>query len=242
MEKTSRYAVLEKLTASADPAYREFHSRLLPGTDRILGVRTPVLRGIAKELVRQGWREYINQVSLALSEGETAQTPLYYDERIIWALCICGGCKSWEEAAPFVRDFIPVIDNWAVCDIFCGSLKAAGKCREAAWEFLQEYLVSEKEYEIRFGLVMLLSHFADDEYADRALAAIDRIRHRGYYARMAAAWAVSVYYVKMPERTEAYLEKCRLDDWTYNKALQKITESNRVDKETKARIRAMKRR
>ncbi len=231
-----RETMLEKLQAAADPEYREFHRKLLAGEGNLLGVRTPRLRQLAKELLKEDWRGYISQVKMVWE-----QDFLYYDEKIIWALCICGGCRSWEEARPFVEEFIPVIDSWAVCDIFCSSLKAADKAKERVWDFILPYFSSEKEYEVRFASVMLLSHFTDEIYAERALKQLDQIRHEGYYAKMAAAWAISVFYVKFPAQVTGYLKESSLDDWTYNKALQKITESLRVDKETKKQIRAMKR-
>ena len=88
---------------------------------------------------------------------------------------------------------------------------------------------------------MALSHYCDGEHAEEVFGFLDEIRSEAYYVRMAVAWAVSVYYVKLPEQTMDYLKRCRLDDWTYNKALQKIIESNRVDREAKAVIRGMKR-
>ena len=88
---------------------------------------------------------------------------------------------------------------------------------------------------------MLLSHYTDQDYLERALKLLDRVRHPGYYAKMAVAWAVSVYFVKFPDQVMEYLKQCSLDDWTYNKALQKITESFRVDKETKKLVRQMRR-
>ena len=235
-----RDSIREKLEAAADPAYREFHSRLLPGTEGILGVRTPDLRRLAKELVRSkdgAWKEYIDQLSTAWRRCE----PVLYDEKIIWALSICGGCSTWQQAEAYIAGFIPVIDNWAVCDIFCGSLKQAQKSREEAWQFLMPYFRSDGQYELRFGVVMLLSHFTGEEYVDQALAILDGIRHEGYYVKMAVAWAISVYFVKHPQKTMSYLKNSSLDNWTYNKALQKITESYRVDKDTKQQIRRMKR-
>ena len=100
---------------------------------------------------------------------------------------------------------------------------------------------AEGEYEIRFGVVMAMQHFIDEEHLDELFSLYDGIRHEGYYVRMAVAWALSVCFVKFPERTLAYLKQNSLDKFTYNKALQKITESYRVDAATKKVIRGMKR-
>ena len=223
---TIRETVRIRLEELSDPEYREFHSRLLPGITGIMGVRTPELRGIAKDLKKSGWREYINEVSCAWKEKGQGADGVLYDEMIIWGLCICGGCRDWDTAGEYVTAFVPAINNWAVCDIFCGSLKITGRYRED---------------DLRFGTVMLLSHYTDQDYLDRALKLLDRVRHPGYYAKMAVAWAVSVYFVKFPDQVMEYLKQSSLDDWTYNKALQKITESFRVDKETKKLVRQMRR-
>jgi 3-methyladenine DNA glycosylase AlkD len=146
-----------------------------------------------------------------------------------------------ETILKLVKAFIPLIDNWAVCDSFCNGLKITKNHKERVWEFLQTYLQSDREYEIRFGVVMLLNYYIDPVYAPRAFAHFDRIRHEGYYVKMAVAWAVSIYYVVLPEVTLKYIRSSQLDDFTYNKALQKITESLRVDKEKKEMIRSMKR-
>lgn len=241
MEECTRETIRKRLMELSDPEYREFHSRLLPGITGILGVRTPALRSLAKELVKEGWQEYISQTSAAWEEMGQGEAGVYYDEMILWGLCISGGFKDWNTACPYIKAYVPAINNWAVCDIFCGSLKIAGKYKEEAWELVQSYIHSDREYELRFAVVMLLSHFADEDHVYPALKLFDCIRHQGYYVKMAVAWAVSIYFIKLPEAVMPYLEHNRLDNWTYNKALQKITESLRVDREMKERIRAMKR-
>lgn len=103
------------------------------------------------------------------------------------------------------------------------------------------YLLSDQEYEIRFAVVMMLNFFIEEAYISRILQLLDKVSHEGYYVKMAVSWALSICYVKLPEPTMSYLRNNSLDDFTYNKALQKITESYRVDPETKKWIRGMKR-
>lgn len=236
----TRDAVRSRLEELAEPGFRDFNQKLLPGVEDMLGVRTPQLRRMAGEIVRSGnsgrWREYIAQVKEAWKKGEAC-----YEERMLWGMVI-GCCRQpWETVEPLVREFVPVIDNWAVCDCFCNSLKPAGSCRDQVWEFLQAYLKSGEEYENRFGAVMLLCYYVDEDYVEAALHSLDQIKNKGYYAKMAVAWAVSIFYVKLPEAVLPYLKDNRLDDWTHNKALQKICESLRTDRETKAMIRGLKR-
>ena len=100
---------------------------------------------------------------------------------------------------------------------------------------------SQLEYELRYGVVMLLNYYIEEEYIDRVLQLLDDVKHEGYYVKMAVSWALSICYVKLPEPTMIYLNNNALDTFTFNKALQKMTESYRVDVETKQLIRSMKR-
>ena len=109
------------------------------------------------------------------------------------------------------------------------------------WEFLQEYLHSEKEFEIRFALVQLLDYYVKEEYLQRVLTEIDKISSEAYYVEMAQAWAVSICYREFPKETEPFLRQNHLNDFTHNKALQKITESLKVSKAQKEYIRSLKR-
>ena len=235
----TREAVRQRLEELAEPGYREFNKKLLPGVEDVLGVRTPMLRRIAKDIVKCGpgsWPVYIAQVKAAWKKGETC-----HEERLLWGM-VTGCCRQpWETVESLVRDFVPAIDNWAVCDVFCSTLKITESCRGQVWEFLQPYLASGEEFENRFAAVMLLNYYAVPEYVEAAMEALQGIRNEGYYTKMAVAWAVSIFYVKLPERVLPYLKNNRLDDWTHNKALQKICESLRPDKETKAMIRSLKR-
>ena len=146
-----------------------------------------------------------------------------------------------EEIKQYLTEYIPKIDNWAVCDVCCAGLKITNKQKENMWEFLQTYLHSDKEFEIRFGVVMLLDYYITPDYLERAFSALDSIYHPGYYVKMAVAWAISICYIKFPKETSQFLNNNHLDDFTYNKAIQKIIESYRVTKEEKEELRKKKR-
>ena len=99
---------------------------------------------------------------------------------------------------------------------------------------MKKYAESKNEFELRFMIVSLMSHFLDKEHIDEILTICGKIDHDGYYVKMGNAWALSVCYVKFPEKTRAFLEKDTLDDFTHNKAIQKsenLTESVRKKKE-----------
>lgn len=222
--------IKEQLSLLADPAYRDFSSSLLPGTDHILGVRLPALRKLAKKLAKENWAE-----NLSLCTGDS------FEEIMLQGFLIGYAKAPLHEILEQTAAFIPKIDNWSVCDSFCITMKAAKQYPEAFWDFLQPCLESSGEFIVRFAVVMLLDYFITGEYIDRIYPILDRIKHQGYYVKMAVAWAVSMCYVQFPEKTMAYLRNNTLDDFTYNKSLQKITESLCVDSETKKTIRAMKR-
>lgn len=226
MKKTIRERILD-LT---DEKYRRFHSGLIPAADNILGVRLPHLRELAKEIAKGDWRGYL----------ATAQKD-YYEEIMLQGLVIGYAKADIEEILQYVTGFVPQIGNWGICDSFCSNLKITKKHKARVWEFLQPYLLADNEFALRFGIVMLLDYYLEDKYIDRVLVCLDKAKHDGYYVKMAVAWAVSVCFVKFPDKTMRYLQENTLDDFTYNKALQKIMESLRVDRETKDCLHGMKR-
>lgn len=215
-----------------DKKYKEFHSSLCPGCDNIIGIKIPVLRDYAKKLSkRDKIKEYI-----------CFNRTKYYEEVMLQGMLI-GLLKNTDikEFLIIIKNFVPKIDNWAICDVFCAGLKTADKDKEIFWNFIKKYIKSKKEFELRFAIVMMLDHFMEDNYIDKVLGILDKINHVGYYVKMAVAWAISVAFVKFQDKTLKYLENNNLDDWTYNKALQKIRESLRVSDETKEKIKNMKR-
>ena len=223
--------IRQDLLALSDKKYKEFHSSLCPGTNNIIGVRVPVLRNYAKKLSKQeNIKEYIffNKTK-------------YYEEVMLQGMLI-GLIKNSDinETLTMIKNFVPKIDNWAVCDICCSGLKTVNKNKELFWNFIQKYLKSKKEFELRFAIVMMLDYFIDEKYIDKVLIILDNIKHEAYYVKMAVAWTISVAFVKFQDKTMKYLKKNNLDDWTYNKSLQKICESLRVTKETKKAIKEMK--
>lgn len=221
--------VRRQLEVWAEEKYRRFSSMLTPGKDNILGVRIPLLRKLAKEILKEDWMTFLNEAGDASME-----------ELILQGLVIAGCNISPSQKLNLAAQYVPKIDCWPVCDTFCNAFKLADTHKEMVWNFLQPYLQSDREYEIRFGVVMLL-HYISPEYAPLAFLHFDRIKHEGYYVRMAIAWVISMYYAAYPDITLEYLKKNNLDTFTYNKAIQKIIESNRVNKTDKDTVRKMKR-
>lgn len=225
-----REKIRKELEIIAEENYRIFAAKLIPNIDNLLGVRLPKLRKIAKKIVQIDYEYYL-----------AMDNPLYFEEVMLQGMIIGEIKLPWTERSRYVKQFISKINNWSVCDSFCCGLKFEVSEKELVWQFLQPYFASDKPYDIRFAVVMLLFYFVDDEYAQKAFTLFDQIKNDDYYVKMAVAWAISIYFRELPTLTMSYLQKNQLDDWIYNKALQKITESLKVDSSTKIIIRSMKR-
>lgn len=224
------YKIREELLSLSEVKYRDFQRNLCPGVENILGVRVPLLRNIALKLSKDDYAAYLNNEDVK-----------YYEETMIRGLTIGYIKVDHDKRFEYIQKFVPEINNWAICDSFCSNLKFTKKNMNEVWEFLMTYLTSNKEFELRFVIVMMLNYFMTDEYIDDVFNVLDDIKHDGYYVKMAVAWAISVAYIHFPNKTLEYLKDNNLDHFTYNKSLQKITESDRVSKEEKKIIRTMKR-
>jgi 3-methyladenine DNA glycosylase AlkD len=220
----------KQLLALAEPEFQRFSSALLPGVDNLLGVRLPILRKMAKKLAAGDWRSYLDQ---AADDS--------FEEVMLQGMVIGYIQTTVGEWLERIVRFLPKINNWSVCDSFCSSLKQTREHPEEMWRFLMPCLTDSREFTVRFGVVMLLFYYIDDTHIRQVLTLLEQVEHPGYYVRMAVAWAVSICYVKLPEQTESFLLENRLEDATFNKAIQKIVESRCVDRETKDRLRKLKR-
>lgn len=229
-KKVMTEEIRQELMLLADEKYREFNRSLVPGEILpMVGVRMPELRKIAKRLAKNEITPYM--------EAEAVS----HEELLLQGMMIGYAKLTKEDRSGWLDRFVPQIDNWAVCDSCCMTYKFMKTDQEFWYRYLHKYLTSAKEYEIRFAVVAFLDHFINEAYIDRLFVHFSELHHEAYYVRMAVAWAVSVCYVKFPEKTEAFLMEDRLDDFTHNKAIQKIRESYRVSQEDKERLKGLKR-
>ena len=210
-------ALKQSLHDAKDEGYRAFHGGLLPDTEDLLGVRTPALRQMAKQLLRGDYRGF-----LALARDDT------YEERMLQGLVISDEKCPLSEKLEDFRHFIPKIDNWAICDMVAGSCKWKEAELPAVWDFFLPYLHSAREFEVRFAVVQLMEYFHGDADADRVLAAYQTVSHPGYYVTMALGWALSVFFVRQREKTLALLRAKTLSPAVQNTAIRKCRESLRV--------------
>lgn len=230
MKKYIEETVRAELMELAEPKYKQFASSLIPGCNNLIGVRIPLIRNIAKRMAKDNPIEYLEKAE-----------EIYFEETMLKALIIGNMKADIEVILGQATQFIPHITNWSLCDSFCTELKIVKENKERVWRFLEPYWKSNVTYEIRVAVVMGLFYYIDLDYLEQLFGFFNDIQHEDYYVKMAVAWAISMCYVKFPEETMGFLQRNKLDNFTYNKALQKICESLQVDEDTKRSIKLMKR-
>lgn len=222
--------ITRELFELRDEEYQKFQAKLIPGVnpERVIGVRTPVLRAYAGRIAGEPYaREFLQELPHE-----------YYEENNLHGELLCLIHKDVEELLEKLEIFLPYMDNWATCDLT--SPKIFRKNLPLVYEHVQKWVHSEETFTIRFGVVTLLGYFLDDAFLPEHLELVEGISSEEYYVKMAVAWYFSIALVKHYEKTLPHILEHRLDTWTHNKAIQKATESLRIDKETKAYLRSLK--
>lgn len=225
-----RTELLLRLQTLADEKLANFSSGLNPGSKPMLGVRLPELRKIAKEIAKEDYKGF-------LEEGPDT----YFEYETLKAYVLGYAKDDIETILAYADRFVPTIGDWSVSDSFCQNFSIAKKYPERVFDWLMGYAKKEEEFSQRVAAVLLMSHFLVPEYICRVLAVMDTLQYDGYYTRMGVAWCVATAYAKFPKETAEYLANNKLQDWTYNKAIQKMCESYRVGDEDKAYWKARKR-
>lgn len=229
----------------ADEKYRKGHLSIIapaPGT-RILGMHTPQMKSVAKDLVKNGdWRR---QVEIWQRHRPlTGPDGLTHEERMIWGLVIDYAKVPLSERLQMLEKFIPAIDNWAICDNFCCNAKWVEKeDKGLVWKFAEDLIASEGEFRCRVGLILALAHYLDGKHL---AVTIETVVSRGYrdddpyYIRMGAAWLMAEALCRGYEITLPYIQERRLSRWIHNKSIQKARESWRISPEQKAFLNTLK--
>ena len=206
----------EFLNANKDDKYKVFSQSLLPNVKNILGVRIPILRKISKEIYKTKDFEFLNKA------------PTSHEEALLQAMII-GLSKDIN----LIEQFIPYITNWAICDTFCADLKITKTHKKDVYKIIKKYIKSKKEYELRFSYVMLLNYYVEEEYLSDIFKYLNNFKSKDYYAQMAAAWLICVCCTKYPIQTIEFLKTTKIDNFTYKKAIQKIQDAYKIDKNIK---------
>ena len=219
MNKTELYRKLYELQ---DLKYRDMQMRIIPSIDpgSIIGVRTPALRTIAKEILRSGeYGEFLKELPHR-----------YFEENQLQAFII-SGIKDPEVCMQELERFLPYVDNWASCDQMSPGIFR--KHKALLLEHVRKWIRSDKPYTVRFGVGMLMQHFLDEDYDPQYPEMAAGIRSDEYYVRMMIAWYFATALAKQYDSILPYIEQKRLDPWTHNKAIQKSLESRRITEEQK---------
>lgn len=222
--------IRKELFALRDEKYREFHSGLVPtvNPEKIIGVRVPALRKLAKELRKDGRAEvFLETLPHAYLEENTLHGVLISQE------------KDFEKALQQTREFVPYIDNWATCDIT--SPKIFKKHLPELLPEIDRWLQSEEEFTLRFGIGMLLQFYLDDVFQEEYLEKVAAVDNEAFYVKMMVAWFFATALAKQYDAAVPYLENHRLEKWTHNKTIQKAVESFRITEEQKTYLRTLRR-
>jgi 3-methyladenine DNA glycosylase AlkD len=218
-----------ELNKFRDVKYREMQVRIIPTvkSDRIIGVRTPELRQMAKQYAQAG------DADLFLKDLPHR----YFEEDQLHAF-ILSGMKDYGECLTELNRFLPYVDNWATCDQM--SPKVFRKHRKELLNSIREWIGSKETYTIRFGIGMLMEHYLDGDFDPAYLEMVAGVRSGEYYVNMMTAWYFATALAKQYDAVLPYIEHHRLDDWTHNKAIQKAIESYRITPEQKDYLRTLK--
>lgn len=221
---------ITELNFQVDTKFQTFQQALIPTGKPVLGIRTPILKKIAKTISKGNYIEFLKEVK-----------PDSHEEITLYGFVISYLKIPFEEILILLDKFIPMIDNWAINDLVAVSLKCFKNNQERGFTYIQTLLNSDSSWHIRFGLVLLLSHYINDDYITRILELVDSVSNDDYYVKMSNAWLLSICYIKYKEQTDDFLTRTKIDDWTYRKTISKICDSHQISKEEKIQLRKRKR-
>jgi len=208
-----------------DIKYRDFNARIIGETSYpMIGVRLPELRNYCKELLKQ--------------EKAPVFKDKYYEEVLLHGMYIGALKCSFEEKVKMIDSFLPLIDNWGICDSFVSSLKDIKKHKDIYYKQVRKYLNSNKEYYQRFGLVVLLDYYMDEKYLSDLFEIIRKEKYNGYYSKMAGAWLLSYLFINYFDQTFDFISNNKIDEFVLKKGIQKTLDSHRVAKNEKERIKS----
>ena len=222
--------IQKELFSLQDKEYMKFLSKLTPNVseDTIIGVRIPEIRKLAKKLVKNNeYEDFLKELPHK-----------YYDENLLHG-AIISESKDFEKCIKLLDNFLPFVDNWAVCDTI--SPKIFKKYKKELIEKIKEWSQSDKTYTCRFGVEMLMTHFLDEDFKKEYLEVVADIHSDEYYVKMVVAWFFATALAKQWDYAVIYLENNKLDVWVHNKTIQKARESLRISLEKKEYLKKLKR-
>ena len=213
---------VQYLITQKDEKYKKFHSSLVLNSKyEMIGIRVPIMRKIAKEIAKTNIEEFLKY----------AQNN-YYEEIMIQGLVI-SHIKDEKIFNKYFKEYINKIDNWALCDTFCSSIKIVEKHEDKYFKEAVKMSLNKKEFISRIGLVMILDHFMNQKNLETIFDTLNKIESEKFYINMAEAWLICEMYIKFPKEAKIFIQKNNLNKFTHNKAISKIHDSYRVSKDEK---------
>ena len=230
MSRIDNYDELRKnLEQNSDAKYRDFSMKICRSNHRILGVRVPQIRKLAKQIQKDNIEEYI------------AVQPKTYEEVLLRGFLIAR--LSYDGFLEWFDSQLKYVDDWSTCDLFCSAIsKLVKKNQEDFFKNkLKKLLDDNHTFVLRVGIVILKCCYIEQDYLDYIFTEVDKAStNNDYYVKMGLAWLVSECFIKFPTATTAYLLRSKMPTWTFNKTISKICDSYRVDTETKKLLRKMR--
>ena len=214
--------LLDVLFENQDLTYRQMQIKLLPNLspDSIIGVRTPILRSIARQL----------EDASVFCENLPHR---FFEENQIHSFLLERE-KNFDVAISGIEGFLPFVNNWATCDQL--RPRCFQRNRQKLLPYIQKWIASDEPYTIRFGMGMLMCHFMDEEFEESLLELPAGVQSKEYYVQMMVAWFYATALAKQYDATLPFVSGYRLDKWTHNKTIQKAIESYRVTPEHKREL------
>lgn len=214
--------LIDVLYENQDDTYRQIQIRLLPNLepDSIIGVRTPVLRLIARQL---------EDASVFLE----SLPHRFFEENQIHSFLLERE-KNFDVAVSEIERFLPFVDNWSTCDQL--RPRCFQRNRRKLLPYIRKWIASDEPYTVRFGVGMLMVHFLDEDFEESLLELPAGVQSKEYYVQMMTAWYYATALAKQYETTLPYISGYKLDKWTHNKTIQKAIESYRVTPEHKREL------
>ena len=221
--------VYEMLLKAKDDNYKEFQSKLVPNIskDSILGVRTPEMREIAKEVFNSSFKdEFLNDIPHK-----------YYEENIIH-MFVVSLIKDFDECIKELDKFLKYVDCWPVSDQ--ASPKCFKKNHDKLLPVVKRWILSSHIYTSRFGMRILMNEYLDKDFKEEYLELVSSVKCDDYYLKMMQAWYFATALAKQYDSTIKYVENHKLDDWVHKKSIQKAIESFRVSDEHKEYLKTLR--
>lgn len=221
--------VLEELNNLKSEKHKNFSENITKNCHPMIGVPIPKLRELAKQITKLDFLEFLNS------------NPMKYYEEVVLQGLVIGYAKFEPELKfKYLKNFISQIKDWSQCDTVVSSLKFFNKNLKQTYQFLEPYFNSEKEFEKRFAIISYMDYFFNDEFFEIVLERLTNVNSVHYYVNMAVAWAISVAFVKNFDLTLKYFKNSNINNFTFNKTIQKCVESFRITPEQKQILKTLK--